>query len=379
MTSPVFFCAHRPYTALRVRGMAHNPESSATVGRGTGQNRVGRFEATELEIDWTHLEHDDEFQQEIARPATHCFEDTSRTVISENDSADIPYRYSLNPYRGCQHGCSYCYARPSHEFLGLSAGLDFETKIFVKRTAPDLFRRWLCRTGYQPDSVMMSGITDCYQPVERALRITRQCLEVAAGARQPMALITKNALIRRDLDIIAPMARDNLARAAISITSLDQSLTRALEPATSAPAARLDAVRQLTEQGVPVHVMVSPVIPGLNDAEIPAILEAARDAGAISASYILLRLPFSVREIFADWLHQRRPLEAGKVLSQIRETRDGQLNDVEFGRRMRGTGPLADQIAALFRVSASRLGLDRRLPPLATDLFRPPDGQGRLF
>ena len=355
----------------------HNAQSP--VGRGTGLNHTGRFESREIEPDWSQLEFDDEFFHQLHRPKTRYFEDISRTVISENASPDIPFRYSLNPYRGCLHGCSYCYARPSHEYLGLSAGLDFETTIFVKKDAPDLFRRWLCRRGYEPRPVMMSGVTDCYQPVERVLKITRSCLQVAAQARQPISVITKNAMVHRDLDVMIPMAKCNLIRVALSFSTLDQNLSKFLEPATSTPDARLRAIKQLSDSGVPVHVMVAPVIPGLNDSEIPTILEAAAAAGAHSSSHILLRLPYSVKNIFADWLRRRMPAHAGKVLSRLAATRDGKLNDTKFGRRMRGVGPMAEQIAALFDVSARRAQIAGQLPALATEHFRAPDGQGHLF
>lgn len=359
--------------------MGQQDQQQSPVGRGTGLNHAGRFESTEIELDWSQLEFDEDWHQHAERPQTRYFDDTSRSVISENDSPDIPFRYSLNPYRGCLHGCSYCYARTSHEYLGLSPGLDFETRIFVKQSAPELFRKWLCRKRHVPAPTVMSGVTDCYQPVERVLEITRRCLLVAQEAGQPMSIITKNALVCRDLDVLASMASRRLTRVAVSITSLDQSLTRCLEPATSAPAARLRAVRELSSAGIPVHVMVAPVIPGLNDSEIPAILEAAAEAGAQSAGYILLRLPYSLKEIFAEWLHQHRPDEAAKVLSRLAGTRAGRLNSTEFGVRMRGTGPLADQICDLFRVSARRQGLHEPPPPLETGLFRPPDGQGLLF
>lgn len=359
--------------------MGQQHENPSPVGRGTGLNHSGRFEAIEIEVDASQLEFDEEWQTASQRPRTQYFEDASRTVISENSSPDVPFRFSLNPYRGCLHGCSYCYARPSHEYLGLSPGLDFETKIFVKKSAAEQFRQWLCRPRYVPEPVILSGVTDCYQPVERALRLTRSCLEVAAEAGQPVAMITKNVLVCRDLDLLAPMAERNEARVALSITSLEQSLTRFLEPGTSAPAARLRAVKELSESGVPVHVMVAPVIPGLNDSEVPAILQAAAAAGAQSASYILLRLPWSVKEIFTSWLQEHRPDQAAKVLSRLADARDGKLNDTEFGRRMRGTGPMAEQIESLFRVAARRFGIDQQMPPLSTERFCPPDGQRRLF
>ena len=333
-------------------------------------------------MDFEQLEFDEQLLRQLERPATQYFDDTSRSIISENDSPDIPFRYSLNPYRGCLHGCSYCYARPGHEYLGLSAGLDFESRIFVKRNAAKLFRDWMARPAYKCQPVMMSGVTDCYQPVERKLQITRQCLQVAAEARQPMSLITKNALIGRDIDLISDLAKDDLARAAVSITSLDQSLTKVLEPACSAPAARLDVIRKLTAAGIPVHVMVAPIIPGLNDCEAPAILKAAASAGARSASFIMVRLPLTVEKVFLEWLQHHRPTHAAKVESRLRSIRDGRLNQSKFGQRMRGTGPMAEQISALFHLNRKRCGLEASLPPLRTDLFRPPktsSGQMHLF
>jgi DNA repair photolyase len=360
-----------------------NPsETPRPVGRGSSSNPPNRFLHVLAEADYEQLEFDDEFLRELKRPKTRYMEDSSKSIISENDSPDIPFRYSLNPYRGCLHGCSYCYARPTHEYLGLSAGLDFETTIVVKKNAAVLFRDWLARPKYECEPVMFSGVTDCYQPVERVLQLTRQCLHVAQEADQPVAMITKNALITRDKDVLGDMAAKNLARAAVSITSLDQSLTRVLEPACSAPNARLDAVRQLSASGIPVHVMVAPIIPGLNDSEIPAVLQAASEAGAKSASYILVRLPLNVEPLFLLWLKTHRPSMAEKVESRLRSVRGGQLSQTDFGLRMRGTGVMADQISALFALHLRRAGLDARLPPLSTNLFQPPkdsQGQGTLF
>lgn len=352
------------------------------TGRGTGLTPGNRFTGRELQIDAEYLEYDEAAQRALHRPRTRYFEDSSQSVISENDSPDIPFRYSLNPYRGCLHGCSYCYARPTHEFLGLNAGLDFETTIFVKQNAATLFRTWLCRAKYEPDRVMLSGVTDCYQPVERALRITRQCLQVAQEASQAVSIITKNKLITRDIDILSELATRGLCSVAMSINSLDQALTKLMEPACSAPLSRLDAIRQLAEAGIPVHVMVAPVIPGLNDHEIPAVLAQVAEAGAQSASYIMLRLPLAVEEIFTDWLTNRRPDKLDVVLSRLRSVRNGQLNSAKFGERMSGSGPMADQIKQLFEVTAKRHGLRNRLQQLRTDLFTPPkspDGQLRLF
>jgi DNA repair photolyase len=304
-------------------------------------------------------------------------------VVSENDSPDVSFRYSLNPYRGCLHGCSYCYARPSHEYLGLNAGIDFETKIFVKHKAPALFREWLSRDRYVPEVVMLSGITDCYQPAEREFRLTRACLEVARDAGQPITMVTKNALITRDLDILADMASRNLVGVAISVTSLRSEITGELEPRSSRPEARLRAIRELSAAGVPVRVMVAPIIPGLTDTETPAILQAAREAGARFASYVLVRLPWTVRPVFQEWL-DRTQSEAvrDKISSLILHTRDGKWNDARWGSRMCGEGAIAEQIAATFKVFKARLGYESGSVELDASQFRPPvgrDGQMRLF
>lgn len=356
--------------------------SVTPIGRGASQNPANRFLPILAEQDFEQLEFDDEILKELERPQTRYFDDATKSIISDNDSPDVPFRYSLNPYRGCLHGCSYCYARPSHEYLGLSAGLDFETKIFVKRNAPALFRDWLARPKYNCEPVMLSGVTDCYQPIERKLQITRQCLEVATEAQQPMSLITKNSLIVRDIDLLATLASKSLCKVAISLNSLDQSLTKVLEPACTFPEGRLEAVRKLSAAGIPVHVMVAPVIPGLNDSEMPAVLKAAAEAGAKSASYIMVRLPLTVETVFVEWLKVHRPTHAEKIESRLRAVRDGKLNQGQFGVRMRGTGPIADQISALFRLNRKRCGLSDTLPPLKTDLFRPPknsSGQMHLF
>lgn len=362
----------------------HNFRSAGgnPVGRGAAENPANRFLTVIHEADHEQLEFDDEFLQELERPGTRYFDDTSKSVIYENDSPDIPFRYSLNPYRGCLHGCSYCYARPTHEYLGFSAGLDFETKIFVKQNAAHLFRNWLSRPKYLCEQVMLSGVTDCYQPIERKLQITRQCLEVAIEARQPMSLITKNAMITRDMDLLSTLAAENLCRVAISINSLDQALTKVMEPACSAPAARLEAIRKLSDAGIPVHVMVAPIIPGLNDHEMPAVLKASAEAGAKSAGYNMIRLPLSVETVFMDWIKRHRPTHAEKIESRLRSVRDGKLNQSEFGIRMRGSGPIAEQFHALFKLTRQRCGLVATLPQSRTDLFKPPrhsSGQQYLF
>ena len=265
-------------------------ESNRPVAKGRGSQikPPNRFARIHVEDDFEQLEYDEDFHEELAKVRTEYFVDRSKSIISENNSPDIPFRYSLNAYRGCLHGCSYCYARPTHEYLDLNAGLDFETKIFVKERAPELLQDWLARDAWQPETIMMSGVTDCYQPAERQFELTRRCLRVALDARQPISIITKNALVTRDLDLLSGMAKLHLVRVAISITSLDQSLTRVMEPRTSSPAARLRAIRKLHEARVPVGAMLAPVIPGLNDSEIPALLKAVKDAGAGSAAFVLL-------------------------------------------------------------------------------------------
>jgi DNA repair photolyase len=320
--------------------------------------------------------------RDARNPATAFLPDRARSVVTENASPDVGFRYSVNPYRGCEHGCPYCYARPTHEYLGLDAGLGFETTILVKHDAPALFRAFLARPAWVPEPVALSGVTDPYQPCEREYRLTRRCLEVAAAADQPVGLITKNALVLRDLDLLGPMAARRLAQVNVSVTTLDPALARAMEPRASTPAARLRAVRELSAAGVPVRVLVAPVVPGLTDHEMPAILAAARAAGATAAGYGLLRLPLAVAPVFLDWLARTRPDCKGRVLARIRGVRGGRLNDAAFGRRMTGEGELADQIGGLFRVFARRHGLDGDLPAYDCSRFRPPPdarGQGRLF
>ncbi len=359
-----------------------HPGRQGPIGRGAHTNPANRFERVRVEPDFEHLEHDEDFPAGPGNPPTEYLPDDSRSVVTENSSPDVPFRYSLNPYRGCSHGCSYCYARPTHEYLGFSAGLDFETKVLVKHKAPELFRRFLARPSWQPEVIVLSGVTDCYQPVERELAITRQCLEVALEARQPVGIVTKNALVFRDLDLLRPMAALRIVHVTLSVTTLDQSLTRTLEPRTSAPAARLRAIRALSEAGVPVAVLVAPVVPGLTDSEVPAILSAAAEAGAMSAGCQLLRLPSCVQTIFLEWLARTHPLQAGRVEAMVRSTREGRLNSSEFGRRMCGTGPVAEQIDQMFSMFARRHGLDRGLPSYDFSHFRPPrdaGGQLRLF
>lgn len=349
---------------------------------GSKLDPPNRFETIRREPDLEHVEGDDEYLHARENRRIEYLFDDSKSVVSENDSPDIPFRYSLNPYRGCAHGCAYCYARNSHEYLGFNAGLDFETKIVVKREAPRLFREFLARPVWRPETITVSGITDCYQPAEREFQLTRQCLAVAEACRQPIGIITKNALVVRDLDLLRPMAERNLARVFLSITSLDPELARTMEPRTSSPAARLRAVKALADAGVSVGVMIAPVIPGLNDSEIPEILADAKDAGAATAGYILLRLPLTVEPVFREWLERTHPEQRARIEGRIRQTRGGKLYRSAWGERMRGTGEIADQIGNLFRVFAEKHDLNRRPLPLDTTQFERPERnprQRRLF
>jgi DNA repair photolyase len=338
--------------------------------------------STQRVDDFEHVEGDEAFLVGVERPPTTYLDDASQSIVATNDSPDVGFNFSVNPYRGCAHGCSYCYARPGHEYLGLSAGIDFETKIMVKRRAPELLREFLANPRWKPEIIVFSGVTDCYQPIERELRLTRGCLEVAAECRQPIGIITKNALVTRDIDVLRELVAHRAVRVAVSITSLDQELTRVLEPRTSSPAARLRAVAELAAAGIPAEVKTAPIIPGLNDHEVPAILAAAREAGAMSASYTLLRLPSTVRDVFLEWLQRCRPNHAAKVESFIRSTRGGRLNNSSFKDRHRGVGPIAEQVKQSFKVFAKRYGLDNKIGELNTADFRPPQptsGQLSLF
>lgn len=351
-------------------------------GRGARINPPNRFLPTRLEPDLEHLEHDEDALAALLPAETQYLPDRSQSIVAENDSPDVPFRYSVNPYRGCQHGCSYCYARPTHEYLGFSAGLEFETKILVKHDAARLLRQFLARPSWQAETIVLSGVTDCYQPAERKFCLTRQCLEVALEARQPIGIVTKNALVARDLDLLSEMASLEIVQVLLSVTTLDRELARAMEPRTSTPEARLRTIRVLAEAGVSTGVMIAPVIPGLTDHEIPAILAAAAEAGARTACHTHLRLPATVQPVFLDWLERMRPLSRDRIESLIRSMREGKLNSPEFGHRMHGTGEMAAQISALFQVCARRHGLDGNLPPHRRDRFRPPKlpgGQMRLF
>jgi DNA repair photolyase len=344
-------------------------ESRSIPGRGAAVNPANRFEQITLErdADWN--------PEEDPAPRTMFLRDTSATLINYNDSPDIPFTASINPYRGCEHGCAYCYARPFHEYLGFSAGLDFETKIMVKTDAPALLRRELGSPRWQPQPIAMSGVTDCYQPAERRFRLTRGCLEVLAEFRNPVGIVTKNHLVTRDLDLLRELARFDAVAVYLSITTLDAKLAAALEPRTSMPAMRLRALEQLSAAGIPTGVMVAPVIPALNEPEIPAILAAARRAGARRAAFVVLRLPFAVKDVFTDWLARHFPDRQEKVLSRLRSLRDGRLNDPNFGSRMSGQGIFAEQIERLFAVSARKAGFrEGEMPSLSAASFRRPGG-----
>jgi DNA repair photolyase len=351
-------------------------------GRGATFNPRIRFESTELDPfddGWESLAR---VREDDPPPRTEVTPDASRSVIARNTSPDIPFDRSINPYRGCEHGCVYCYARPTHAFLGLSPGLDFETKLRAKFDAARLLERELAKPGYRCQPLALGTNTDPYQPVERRLGITRGILEVLARCHHPATIVTKSAAVVRDLDLLAPMAHQNLVRVAISVTTLDGDLARRLEPRAAAPHRRLQAIRRLSGAGVPTAVMVAPIIPALTDHEIERILEVAAAAGAGSAGYVLLRLPHEVKELFEGWLESHAPARASHVLSLVRQCRGGRLYDATFGRRMRGEGPYARLIEQRFATARRRLGLASDREPLRTDLFKPPDpasGQLRLL
>jgi DNA repair photolyase len=356
--------------------------SRSIKGRGAAIQPANPYLAVRVECDFEHVADDAEYVAQLGRPPTEYFPDESQSIVTENDSPDVGFRYSVNPYRGCSHGCAYCYARPYHEFLGLSAGLDFETKVFVKYRAAELLREFLARPAWRPETIAFSGVTDCYQPAEREFRLTRACLEVAAECRQPVGIITKNALVTRDIDLLQRLADINAVRVSLSITTLDALLARLMEPRTSSPDARLRTIRELTAAGIPTNVMTAPIIPGLNDSEMPAILSAAREAGAQSAGYVLLKLPTTVKDVFTDWLQRTYPDRADRIESLIRSTRAGRMHDSQFGRRQVGTGNIAELIADTFSLWTKKLGFADEHPTLNHEAFRAPrpaSGQLRLF
>lgn len=341
-------------------------------GRGTRSNASGRFEVHEREVI------DDGWESSADLPPfkTTVHTDAARSVITRNDSPDISFDRSINPYRGCEHGCTYCYARPTHCYLGHSAGLDFETQIYAKPNTGELLEKELAKPGYRPATIALGTNTDPYQPIERKLGITRRVLEVLEAARHPVGIVTKSALVLRDIDILSRLAKDGLVKVALSVTTLDGQLARAMEPRASAPRKRLEALRQLSEAGIPTAVMVAPVIPALNDHEIERILEAAAALGVSEAGYVMLRLPLEIKDLFCEWLATDYPDRAKRVIKLIQSLHNGRDYNSQFGLRQRGSGPYAEQIARRFRLALRRLGLNERRQQLRTDLFRPPTREG---
>ncbi len=343
-------------------------------GRGATLQIEGRFESRIREScddGWVH--------EELPPLKTTVTVEKAKSVIQRQSSPDLPFSQSLNAYRGCEHGCIYCYARPSHGYLDLSPGLDFETRLFAKSDAPDLLKQALSKKNYSCEVLAIGTNTDPYQPIEREWKITRKILALLLECRHPVSIVTKSALIERDIDILAELARQNLAQVYISVTTLDHELARKMEPRASSPKRRLDAVRKLNDAGIACGVMAAPVIPFLTDHELESILQAASEAGAQSAHYTLLRLPFELKELFADWLETHFPLKAAHVMSRLRQMREGKENDHDFGSRMRGTGLFADLLEKRYRVASSRLGLNGRQVFLDTSRFRSPSGQMDLF
>jgi DNA repair photolyase len=344
-------------------------------GRGAASNPANRFTRIELEPNrdaW-------DAEGGPPSPATSFWRDTSGSIIATNDSPDVGFEASVNPYRGCEHGCAYCYARPTHEYFGLSAGLDFETRILVKEKAPELLDAELSRPSWTPKTIALSGVTDPYQPVERKLGLTRRILEVLRDHMNPVVIVTKNHLVTRDRDILAAMSAKSAAAVMLSIPTLDSDLAGRLEPRAARPEMRLKAITELREAGVPCGVMAAPVIPGLTDHELPAILEAAAKAGATHASWIMLRLPLAVAELFSEWLTVHEPGRREKVLNRLRSLRGGELNDPRFGARMKGEGVFAAQVRALFEVGIRRAGLAKTFPELSSAHFRRDARQLGLF
>jgi DNA repair photolyase len=349
------------------------PIVSAVRGRGAKSNRSGRFEADQRE------DFDDGWGDDAAAPAqrpTTLTAEKARTIIARNDSPDIGFDRSINPYRGCEHGCIYCYARPTHAYLGLSPGVDFETKLFFKPQAARLLERELRKPGYKPARIQLGANTDPYQPIERRLHITREVLKVLERFGHPLGITTKSVLVTRDIDILAPMAARGLVVVAVSVTTLDRKLARAMEPRASTPERRIEAIAALAAAGVPVVAGASPMIPGLNDHELEAILERAAQAGATSAYYTALRLPLEIKDLFREWLAAEVPDRAARVMSLVRQMRGGKDYDAQWGKRMRGEGPIADLLSRRFHVARRKFGLEREIAPLRLDQFRPPPAAG---
>jgi len=340
-------------------------------GRGSPVDPKNRFERAEFVVDEdVHVD-----PSERPAPTTVLLRDHSKSIIATNDSPDVSFDASINVYRGCEHGCVYCFARPTHEYLGMSAGLDFESKIVVKFDAPQLLRKELCSPRWKPQRLAMSGVTDCYQPIERKLELTRKCLEVFLDLRSPVTIITKNHLVTRDIDLLSEMAKFDCIKVCISITTLDPTLTMKMEPRTSVPARRLAAIEKLTAAGVPVTVLNAPIIPGLNDHEMADVLTAARNAGATNAGHVLLRLPWAVKDLFEDWLERHFPDRKDKILNRVRELRGGKLYDAKFGERMKGQGIWAEQFSQMFEMAKRKAGFVEEKKTLSLEHFRQRDGK----
>lgn len=351
--------------------MAHEDNPDYFKGRGAQVNTHNRFLKNKYTIE--HIEGIDE--PLLENTATQLFEETPKKIVSESNSPDLSHMYSINPYQGCEHGCIYCYARNSHEYYGFSAGLDFERKIIVKRNAPELLEQYLNKKNYQPVCIMLSGNTDCYQPIERRLKITRSLLQVFLKYRNPVSIITKNNVILRDMDILTELATMNLVHVNVSITSLNEQLRQKLEPRTVTATGRLAVIQKLSEQGIPVRVMAAPIIPGLNSNEVSNIIKAAADRGALAAGFTMVRLNGSIAEIFSDWIYKAFPDRADKVLNMIRSCHDGKLNDSDYGRRMSGEGNIAQSIHQMFRMACNRFLADRVMPEYDYTLFVPKKGK----
>jgi DNA repair photolyase len=349
-------------------------------GRGTGSNPPNRFDQLWYDPNAEGAGFEEWPDEEKPSPQTLIFKENAKQIIAHNESPDIGFDSSINPYRGCEHGCIYCYARPTHEYLGFSSGLDFETKIVVKENAPQLLRKEFKAKSWKPRMVSMSGVTDCYQPIERHFKLTRQCLEVFADFRNPVGIVTKNYLVTRDIDILKQLAKYDAVTVCISITTLNPELARKMEPRASTPTRRLKAIQTLAEAGIPVGVLVCPIIPGLTDHEMPSILQAAREAGALFAGYNMVQLPYANKELFEAWLGDNYPEKHAKVVSKIKQVRGGKLYDADFGQRMTGQGPFADQIGGLFKIAKRKAGFPPRGPRMSSEHFRRPvEGQLELF
>ncbi|MEO8209401.1 MAG: PA0069 family radical SAM protein [bacterium] len=350
-------------------------ENKKIKGRGSQFNSPNRFEQIYIDNNSYEVgEHIEFFEEEgiEKKVPTTFYNDHTKTILSKNNSPDLGHGYSINPYRGCEHGCIYCYARPTHEYLGFSAGLDFETKIMVKQDAPKLLEEAFLKKSWEPQTIVLSGNTDCYQPAERKFKITRGCLEVFLNFKNPVAIITKNALVQRDIDILKELARLNLVRVVISITSLKKEVQRKMEPRTSSPVMRLQTIEKLTANNIITSVNVAPIIPGLTDEEVPSILKAASECGAKAAGRVIVRLPFAVKDLFVDWAKREFPDRANKIINRISDLHGGKLYNSEWGKRMTGEGIWAETIKKIFEANCDKYNLNKERNPLSTDLFQIP-------